>query len=225
MRIIIRKDGPYIVEGDIPLNRLDVKGKGDIPEEYTEVEKFEQKNQYALCRCGLSNKKPFCDGSHRGRFDGTLTYKDNDYYEEAEVIESRDFILYDNKSICSGARFCMGDKTTWILIFSKDKKKRDLAIKQVFNCPSGRLVLKSKDGKSIEPEFEPSISLLEDSLIGISGPIWVKGGIPVEYGEGKIYRTRNRVTLCRCGRSKNKPLCDKSHFNTKFKDENYFKEG
>lgn len=222
MRIVIKKNGPYIVDGDIPLNRLDVKGEGEIPQEYIEVERFDTGKQYALCRCGLSKKKPFCDGSHRDKFDGTLMYKDKDYYEDAEVIEAKDYTLYDNKTLCSGARFCMGDKSTWILIFSKEEQKKDLAIKQVFNCPSGRLVIKDKNsGNILEPKFQPSISILEDSLIGLSGPIWVKGEIPVENHEGKIYKPRNRVTLCRCGHSKNKPLCDKSHVGIKFKDESY----
>lgn len=222
MRIVIKKDGPYLVEGDVPLNRLDTTGSGETPEDYTEVESFQTGSQYALCRCGLSKKKPFCDGSHRGSFDGTLAYEDKNYFENAEVIESRDFILYDNKQLCSGARFCMGDKTTWILIFSKDEDKKSLAIKQVFNCPSGRLVLRDKQsGDILEPDFKPSISILEDSLTGISGPIWVKGRIPVETQDGKSYQPRNRVALCRCGQSRNKPLCDKSHVKVKFRDENY----
>ncbi|MGA7803617.1 CDGSH iron-sulfur domain-containing protein [Bradyrhizobium sp.] len=29
---------------------------------------------------------------------------------------------------------------------------------------------------------------------------------------------RNRVTLCRCGQSQNKPFCDGTHAQTKFKD-------
>ena len=30
--------------------------------------------------------------------------------------------------------------------------------------------------------------------------------------EGKLYEVRNRVTLCRCGKSTNKPFCDSSHY-------------
>ena len=43
------------------------------------------------------------------------------------------------------------------------------------------------------------------------GPIWVRGGIPVASADGKTYEVRNRLTLCRCGRSANKPFCDGSH--------------
>ena len=45
----------------------------------------------------------------------------------------------------------------------------------------------------------------------IDGPLWVTGHIPVERADGQPMETRNRVTLCNCGKSKNKPLCDGSH--------------
>jgi len=48
--------------------------------------------------------------------------------------------------------------------------------------------------------------------------LWVRGGIPVTSANGFHYEVRNRVTLCRCGTSKNKPFCDGSHAAIKFKD-------
>lgn len=224
MKIVIREDGPCIVEGGIPLDRLILKGDGEVPVEYVEVEAFEIRQSYALCRCGLSKKKPFCDGSHREGFNGAITYKDKDYYQSAEIIEGRDLILYDNNELCSGARFCMGDKSTWVLIFSKDEERRRLAIKQVENCPSGRLVLKDREGKDYEPKLSKSISILEDVSLKISGPLWVKGGIPIETISGESFKPRNRVTLCRCGHSKRKPLCDRSHVSVKFRDESFYRE-
>ncbi len=68
----------------------------------------------------------------------------------------------------------------------------------------------------LEPEFKPGISLVEDPFRKASGPLWVKGGIPVKSSKGFRYEVRNRVTLCRCGRSGNKPFCDGSHLP--FKD-------
>ncbi|MCC8108923.1 MAG: CDGSH iron-sulfur domain-containing protein, partial [Planctomycetes bacterium] len=40
----------------------------------------------------------------------------------------------------------------------------------------------------------------------------LNGRIPVECPQGDQYEVRNRVTLCRCGESKNQPYCDASHY-------------
>jgi hypothetical protein len=81
----------------------------------------------------------------------------------------------------------------------------------VANCPSGRLILRLRNGKVIEPELEPSIGVVFDPIINGIGPLWVRGGIPIEAADGHIYEIRNRVTLCRCGKSTNKPFCDGKH--------------
>jgi len=86
-----------------------------------------------------------------------------------------------------------------------------IAIEEAGNCPSGRLVIWDKKEKAIEPEFEPSIVLVEDPQEDMSGPIWVRAGIPVESADGSTYEIRNRVALCRCGKSSNKPFCDGGH--------------
>src|SRR2546428_568857 len=83
-----------------------------------------------------------------------------------------------------------------------------LAKREAGNCPSGRLATwkRTADGRyepSGEPEFEPSIGVVEDPQMGVSGPLWVRGGIPIEAADGTTYEVRNRVTLCRCGASQN----------------------
>jgi hypothetical protein len=75
-----------------------------------------------------------------------------------------------------------------------------------------------KSGKALEPEFEPAIVLIEDPAQNCSGPLFVKGGIPIEAADGYQYEVRNRVTLCRCGQSRNKPFCDATHIRVRFKD-------
>ena len=52
--IRVRDDGPYRVEG--PVTLLD--GEGGVFD-------VEEGEVVALCRCGHSEAKPFCDGSHR----------------------------------------------------------------------------------------------------------------------------------------------------------------
>ncbi|MGO8793274.1 MAG: CDGSH iron-sulfur domain-containing protein [Candidatus Sulfotelmatobacter sp.] len=63
--ITVSKNGPYIVSGSVPL-RLETIGVNAAGEstEWDESDAFPASAQYALCRCGNSNKKPFCDGTH-----------------------------------------------------------------------------------------------------------------------------------------------------------------
>ena len=99
------------------------------------------------------------------------------------------------------------------------EEAKRLAIQQACDCPSGRLTAIDKErGERIEPEFEPSIGVVEDLPAGVSGPLWAKGGIEVVGADGRQYEMRNRQTLCRCGRSENKPFCDGSHLDVHFDD-------
>lgn len=75
-------------------------------------------------------------------------------------------------------------------------------------------------GESIEPKYEPAVVLIEDPGKGCSGPLWVRGGVQIVGADGFAYEVRNRVTLCRCGASQNKPFCDGSHASIGFDDEN-----
>ena len=66
---------------------------------------------------------------------------------------------------------------------------------------------------------EPSIEFLQDPEKGVSCGIYVKGNIPIESSNGEMYETRNRVMLCRCGESSNKPFCDATHVSAKYLDQ------
>jgi CDGSH-type Zn-finger protein len=164
---------------------------------------------------------PFCDGNHGSAgFDGSETASRKSYAEQAEKIQGPGMDLLDVEALCAWARFCHPEGDTWHLTLeSADPAKRKSAIRQAGNCPSGRLVAcDKKTGEPIEPAYEPALSLLEDPQEKSSGPIWVKGGVKIESEDGTIYETRNRVALCRCGQSGNKPFCDGSHLDMKFND-------
>ena len=75
-----------------------------------------------------------------------------------------------------------------------------------------------ESGNVVEQELPASIGVIEDPALGCSGPLWVRGGIPIESEDGKAYEVRNRVTLCRCGASNNMPFCNGSHASIKFQD-------
>ncbi len=73
------------------------------------------------------------------------------------------------------------------------------------------------EGEALEVPFEPSVVLIEDPQKDSSGPIWVRGGVTIVSADGFEYEPRNRVTLCRCGQSSNKPFCDGTHAHIGFK--------
>ena len=128
--------------------------------------------------------------------------------------------MSDNPGLCANARFCYRAGNTWALREqSQNPSSKETAIQEACDCPSGRLVARDpKTGEPFEPELAPSVGVIEDPNKKVSGPLRVKGGIPMEGADGKVYEVRNRVTLCRCGHSKNKPFCDGTHIAAKFND-------
>jgi CDGSH-type Zn-finger protein len=223
-RIRIEKDGPYHVLGNVPLGKeFSVPDSNNDPLKWQKGEDYKIEGEYALCRCGKSCNKPFCDGTHQKiGFDGTETASKESYEKQAEKIIGPEMDLMDVPSLCARARFCHRQGGTWDLTTKSDNPKaKEIAIEESCNCPSGRLTaIDKKTGKVIEPEFDTSISLIEDVPAGVSGPLWVKGGIPIESSDGSTYEVRNRQTICRCGKSCNKPFCDGSHIKAKFNDSN-----
>jgi CDGSH-type Zn-finger protein len=213
-KVKVTKNGPYIVTGGVPLAEqiMCVDADGQC-HGWKEGQKYPQQETYALCRCGQSGAKPFCDGTHNQiKYNGAETVSRKPYREEADEIDGPGLKLTDAQSLCASARFCHRGGGTWKLAKqSGNPDARQIVMEEVADCPSGRLAAWDKDGKVIEPDFEPSIGLVEDVQTGKMGPIWVRGGIPIEAADGTTYEIRNRVTLCRCGKSLNKPFCDGKH--------------
>lgn len=221
-KIMITKDGPYLVSGGLPIDKQIIGiGKENEPEKWIKGKKVPSGEPCALCRCGESKNKPFCDGTHgKVGFNGTETASKKTHDKQAQVMDGPTLKLKDASALCAAARFCHRGGGTWELTHHSDNPPaRELAIEEACNCPSGRLVeYDKKTGKVFEKRFEQSISLLEDPQKNVSGPIWLKGGIPVESSDGKTYEVRNRQTLCRCGKSQNKPFCDGTHIEVGFND-------
>lgn len=221
-KIIVSKDGPYVVSGDIPLSvEIITNNKEGFSWDWKKGKTFETKSEYYLCRCGHSANKPFCDGTHtRVKFDGKETASKTPYEKQAERLDGPTMILSDQENLCAFARFCDPAGKIWSLIENSDDPKiRELVIREAMHCPSGRLTLHDKKtGKEIEDKLPPSIGIIEDPPMKCSGPLWVRGDITIESSDGTKYEKRNRVTLCRCGASGNKPFCDGSHASIKFND-------
>jgi CDGSH-type Zn-finger protein len=221
-RIVVAENGPYHVFGSLPLAKETIVTDSEgYSVKWRKGHRYPDQEKYDLCRCGESRKMPYCDDTHaKIGFDGTETASRKKHLEQAKKISGPDLVLTDAQDLCTSARFCDAAGGVWKLTReSGDAKSKEIAIEEACNCPSGRLVVwDKKTGDPIEPELEPSISLVEDPQQKASGPIWVKGGVPLESSDGTKYETRNRVTLCRCGSSSNKPFCDASHIQVEFTD-------
>lgn len=216
MKIKIVKNGPYIVSGSVPLyEQTIITDEAGHTKDLTDEKELPLKDTYTLCRCGASKNKPYCDGEHDNvNFDGTETASKIPYIERSEIYEGPELRLTDAHEFCDHSRFCLRSGGIRKLIAQSNvPEARKTAIQQAMICPSGRLVLwDKKTGKPFEKEFKPSIVLIHDQQKKCPGPIWVRGGITIESSDGLKYETRNRVTLCRCGKSENKPYCDGSHW-------------
>jgi CDGSH-type Zn-finger protein len=170
----------------------------------------------ALCRCGGSNNKPFCDGTH-----GKNGFRDDNSADSSKnkrnVYAGKRITIFDNRAICSHAAFCTDElkavfrhhESPWI---DPDGAEVDQIIKIIRKCPSGALSY-AIDGVEAEPPQRPPMVTVTDN-----GPYAVTGGIElmgVKFGDGA---STEHYTLCRCGASKNKPFCDGSHWDVGFKD-------
>lgn len=120
--------------------------------------------------------------------------------------EGKDVTINFDGKRCIHARVCVtqapatflaGVEGAWIVPDETDVEQLCGIIRQ---CPSGALSYQRRDG---EAEPVPPVN-----LIGLreNGPYAVRADMVLD-GE----RAGIRATLCRCGASKNKPFCDKSH--------------
>ena|SRR5215217_142854 len=218
-RIVVGANGPYRVSGAVRVVRTAI-----VETEYGEPVEWEDGPEYPtpssrfeLCRCGRSSRKPFCDSTHeREPFDGSETADRGPSAQRRIVYEGDGVTMTDDRRYCTHAGFC-GDRftTVWVMIHqTKDPEVRERLMAMVRRCPSGRLAYSvPPDPHDVEPEFDPPSIGIEPN-----GPIWVRGGVAIESEDGSTYEVRNRMTLCRCGRSRNKPFCDGSHKFVGFED-------
>ncbi|MEA5049437.1 MAG: CDGSH iron-sulfur domain-containing protein [Eubacteriales bacterium] len=217
--IRIIKNGPYLVTGHVPLEEKVIVPVGE-GYRYEQGRSLPQQETYTLCRCGRTSTPPFCDGKHASfAFDGEETACKSEYSQRATRLTGPGLDLLDDGR-CAFARFCHRDSgDAWELAESSDTSfRRSEAIAAANECPAGRLTALDKDGTVHEPQYDPSIEILQDPEEGTSAGIFVKGGIPIESSDGTLYEIRNRVVLCRCGKSGNKPFCDAAHITEKYRD-------
>ena len=224
--IEIREAGPYAVHGDIPLTRKKrVTSEEGEAITWATTERLPADEGYVLCRCGKSRTKPFCDGSHDyEEFDGECEKEFAPLAETQEILERDGVRVKVENSLCIHAKYCFNKSSGIRKLMAEqlDSNAKSQIMAMVDRCPSGTFVYEMElDGEMTE--FEPDMpyevaAIAADSKSSSAGPIWVTGGVPIMMPDGKFLERRNRVTLCRCGQSKNKPFCDGSHAKIDFKE-------
>ena len=197
------EDGPYVVKGLSTIRN----SKG---------ESLPAKDVVALCRCGGSSNKPFCDGTHaKIEFRSeSLTGGGND---KRDSYAGSKITIHDNRAICAHAGRCTaGLPAVWRMQvepwIDADGAEADAIIETVRKCPSGALSYSIEGVEFRDQDREPMVTVSQD------GPYVVTGGISLDVPRGEGASTEH-YTLCRCGGSKNKPFCDGTHWHIKFKDE------
>jgi CDGSH-type Zn-finger protein len=179
----------------------------------------------ALCRCGASKNKPFCDGTH-----GIIRFLNNDtevtetghiVKDKRKTYAGKKIIIHDNRKICSHAAECVNnlpsvfkfDARPWI---DPEAATLEESINTIRKCPSGALSY-SIDGVEYKDQNErkPMVTVSKE------GPYIITGGVELigdnlQFGNGA---SKEHYTLCRCGASRNKPFCDGMHRVINFKDD------
>lgn len=215
-KIKVLPDGPLLVT-DVDLCRVGIeKNQWKRPTRFTDPSGLEHDDSYALCRCGHSSNKPFCDGTHkRVEWDPTETADRRPTAERRKEYAGDGVAMTDDKSLCWHAGFCVREfGKAWDLIGEAETDADQARVRQMIqDCPSGRLQYHEPAGSApVEAERARRIAVIDD------GPLYVQGGVAVEGSDGEAYERLHRMSLCRCGASKNKPYCDGTHAEIGFSD-------
>jgi CDGSH-type Zn-finger protein len=219
-RIIIQENGPYQVQGDIPLvHKTQVVTDLGEPLTWRNDGPIQTAgSEYDLCRCGQSGNKPFCDSTHCFcDFDGTETASTEPTASRQRTYPGGVHItIRKDHTLCMDSGFCglLGRKMKQIVLESADSATRSMLIAMVERCPSGSLTYSIEpETTDIEPDLPQQIAVSTEITSDgpIAGPLNVTGYIEIERSDGTLLETRNRVTLCNCGHSSNKPFCDGTH--------------
>lgn len=206
-KITLREDGPLVVE-----NPPNLTGADGTPIETKEVA--------ALCRCGASKNKPFCDGSHgAAAFSSAPDHSRirNSALEYSGVTDGVAVTISYTPVLCTHAGRCharaasvfMPKEKPWI---QPDGGNLTEILDVIAACPSGALRISVGEAPTQHMTTgEVAISVEKD------GPLHVTN-IALDADFNGVGASRSKYSLCRCGLSKNKPFCDGSHYDEKWSD-------
>lgn len=148
----ITLNGPIMLHGGTPIvQQFIVPDKNGISTSYQEGNTYPSKNVVALCRCGTSKNKPFCDGSHKNidpkeiELAETATF--NEELATAELIQGRERSLSDDEKFCAFARFCDAGQRVWNEVQLEGDAAKALILHVANHCPGGRLIVWDNETK------------------------------------------------------------------------------
>jgi CDGSH-type Zn-finger protein len=171
----------------------------------------------ALCRCGGSATKPFCDGTHKKTgFSGAKETPTSE--AKRDTYRGKKITIYDDRAICSHSARCSDNLAAvfkygsepWI---DPDGAGVEAIIDAVRKCPSGALGYALDDVEAPAQQRSPGVTVTKDGPYAVVGSIALSGQAAGEIAATECY------ALCRCGGSKNKPFCDGTHWSIGFRDE------
>jgi len=196
-------DGPYLIN--------------DLKEMANQKGAIETKDKMALCRCGGSSNKPFCDGTH-AKIGFSSAKLEGRVEDRRENFQGKQITIHDNRGICAHAGHCTDNlaavfrlnEEPWI---HPDAASPDEIIATIQKCPSGALSYSIDDIEHRDRDGEPAI------FVSPNGPYEVSGGADLIDTTRADGASEEHFAMCRCGGSKNKPFCDGTHWYIKFKDD------
>jgi CDGSH-type Zn-finger protein len=197
-----KPDGPYLVKNLADLHR---ESGDSVP----------AKPVMALCRCGGSKNKPFCDGTHKTNGFSGARLADGSAGKRKSYKGKR-ITIHDNRSICAHAGHCTEGLESVFKFGDDPPVDPDAAaitaiVEVIRKCPSGALSY-TLDGAAGGELRDPAITIAKD------GPYMVTGGVALPDQKWAAGASTEHYTLCRCGGSRNKPFCDGTHWDIGFKD-------
>ncbi len=202
-KIMPTPNGPYLVK-DLE-NFANQKGP------------IETKKTLALCRCGGSANKPFCDGTHVS-IEFSSAKLEGRVEDQRENYAGKRITIHDNRGICAHAGRCTDglaavfrlNEEPWI---HPDAASADEIIATIQQCPSGALSYSVEDVEHRDRDGKPTIFVVPN------GPYVVSGGPNLGDTTRAEGASKEHFAMCRCGGSKNKPFCDGTHWHIEFKDD------
>ncbi len=124
-----------------------------------------------------------------------------------EVVRGKKVTIRFNAGRCIHSRHCVLDRPDvfvpnvsgeWI---HPDQATPGETLEIAHQCPSGAIQCEAADGSALE-----RAPIVNTVRVRENGPLAIRAPITLD-GQAQGYR----LTLCRCGQSKNKPYCDGSH--------------